>query len=84
MHVPAGRGRGVQVYRLVFDGPPETLGIDVVAPGPLAVHADLDLPARQHLDDVSRRDLAALSRVEDFGLGVRRQGFFQSKNPRPA
>ena len=41
-----------QVDLLVFDSPPEALDKDVVAPGTLAIHADLDLAGGKHLDEV--------------------------------
>ena len=37
-----------------------------VPPGPFAVHADLDFPARQNLDELGLDELAALIRFEDF------------------
>lgn len=62
-------GIGPQVDLLIFDCPPEALHEDVVAPRPFAIHADLDLSARQHLDELGRRELAAL----DALLRVKRQ-----------
>ena len=59
-------GVSPQVDLRVFDCPPKALDEDVVAPRPFAVHADLDFPARQHLDELGRGELAALIRVEDF------------------
>lgn len=53
-------GIGPQVDFLVFDGPPETLDKNVVLPGTLAVHADLDLSGGQHLDELGRCELATL------------------------
>ena len=53
-------GIGPQVDLLVFDGPPEALDEDIVAPGPLAIHTDLDLAGGEHLDEVDGRELAAL------------------------
>ena len=73
-------GIGPQVGLLVFDGPPEPLDEDVIPPSPFSVHADLDFPARQHLDELGRRELAALIRVEDFRLAVVRQRLFDSFN----
>ena len=49
-----------QVDFFVFDGPPQTLDKDVVALGPLAILADLDLAGGPHLDEVGRCELAAL------------------------
>lgn len=63
----------MQVYLFVFDGPPEALDEDIVAPCPLAVHADLDLAGGQHLDEVGRSELAALVGVENLGRAVTRQ-----------
>ena len=54
-------GIGVQVDLFVFDGSPEALYEDVVAPSSLAIHADLDLAGGQHLDEVGGRELAALT-----------------------
>ena len=51
---------------------------DVVAPGSRAVHADLDLAGGQHLDEVSRGELAALIGIEDLGRAVLRQRLFDS------
>src|SRR5690606_10363674 len=59
-------GIGPQVDFLVFDSPPEALDEDVVTPGALAIHADLDLAGGQHLDEVGRGELAALSRARGF------------------
>lgn len=66
-------GVDVQVNLFVFDGPPQALDEDVVAPRPFAIHADLVLPARQSLDEVGQDELAALYRVEYLGLAVLRQ-----------
>lgn len=61
-------GIGGQVDLLVFDGPPKTLDEDVVAPNAFAIHADFDVLRGQHLDEVGGGEVAALVRVEDFGL----------------
>lgn len=66
-------GVGPQVDLLVFDGPPEALDEDIVAPGPLAIHADLDFAGGQHFYEVGRCELAALIGVEDLGRAVSRQ-----------
>lgn len=47
---------GVQVDLFAYDGPPEVLGEDIVASSLFAIHADLDLPVRQNLDEVGRGD----------------------------
>jgi len=71
-------GIGPQINLFVFDGPPQALDEDIVPPRTLAVHADLDLAGGQHLDEVGGCELAALIRVEDFGLAVLRQRFLHS------
>src|SRR6056297_3851752 len=71
-------GVGSQVDLLVFDGSPQALYEDVVAPGALAVHADPDLAGGQHLDEVGGSELAALVGVEDLGRAVTRQRLFHS------
>ena len=70
-------GLGSWVNFLVFDSPPEGLNEDIVPPGALSVHVDPDPPRRQHLDEVSGGELAALIGVEDFGLCVISQGLVQ-------
>ena len=83
-------GIGVQVDLFVFDGAPEALYEDVVAPSPLPFvtgrclqanterHADLDLAGGQHLDEVGGRELAALIRVEYLGRAVTCQRLLHS------
>ncbi len=67
---------GVQVDLFVFDGPPQPLDEDVVAPCALAVHGDGDFGVLQHLDEVDGGELAALVGVEDVGLAVPGQRLF--------
>ncbi len=62
-------GLGPQVDLLIFDAPRRTLDDDVVAPSPLAIHADFDLSGGQHLDEVGRGQLTAL----DALLSVKRR-----------
>ena len=62
-----------QIHLFVFDSTPKPLHEDIVPPGPFAVHADLYLPVGQHLDELDRRELAALIRVEDFGSAMPRE-----------
>ena len=57
-----------QVDLLVFDGSPQPLHEDVVAPGALAIHADPDLAGGQNLDEVGGGELTALVAVEDLAL----------------
>src|SRR5690554_7019170 len=71
-------GIGPQVDFLVFDGPPQTLDEDVVAPGALAIHTDLDLAGGQNLDELGRGELAALIRVEDLRCAVTSQRLLHS------
>src|SRR6056297_502794 len=71
-------GVGPQVDLLVFDGPPEALHEDVVAPGALAIHTDPDLAGGQNLDEVGGRELATLIAVEDLGRSVSRQCLLDS------
>lgn len=71
-------GIGPQVNLLVFDGAPEALDEDVVPPGALAIHADLDLSSGQHFDELGRSELAALIGVEYLRRAVTRQRFLHS------
>lgn len=63
---PRHAGIGPQVDLLIFDGPPEAFDEVVVALGALAIHADLEFPPSQHLDEVCRSELAALVCIEDL------------------
>ena len=58
--------RGPQADFLVFDAPPQSLDEELIAPRPLAIHADLERAGSQHLDDVGRCELAALVRQPDY------------------
>ena len=80
--IPANPGAGLrhagvcpQVDLLIFDAPPQTLDEDVIAPSPLAIHADFDLTGGQYLDEVDRGELAALN--PENGRSV-----FESNHPR--
>ena len=82
--VAADRGSGIghgiigaQVDLLVFDRPPEPLDEDVVTPGALAVHADRDTRVEEHAGEGGAGELAALIRVEDLGLAMVGESFFQ-------
>ena len=68
---------GAQVDLLVFDATPEPLDEDVVAPGPLAIHADLEAGVLQCLDEVYRRELAAVVGVHDLRRAVSGHGLVQ-------
>src|SRR5690606_9045046 len=61
-------GIGAQVDLFVFDGSPQALDEDIVAPGRLAIHTDLDLAGGEHLDEVDGRELAALSVLKISGV----------------
>ncbi len=76
-------GIGVQIDLLVFDGPPQTLDKDVVAPCAVDVHGDGDLGVLQHLDEVEAGELAALVGVEDVGLAVAGQRFLDGLDAEP-
>jgi hypothetical protein len=51
---------GLEVDLLIFDGSPESLDQDVVAPASLAGHADGDLVRLQHPDELQAGELATL------------------------
>ena len=53
----ADRTIGAQVDLFVFDGPPQALDEDIVAPGPLAIHADRNLVTFQQLREGQARKL---------------------------
>ena len=57
----------VQVDLLVLHGAPEAFDEDVVSPAALAVHADVDLPASEDVQELETRELAPLVGVEDLG-----------------
>lgn len=71
-------GIGAEIVLFIFDGPPQALDEDIVAPGPLAIHTDLDLAGGEHLDEVAGRELAALIRIEDLARAVTCQRLFDS------
>lgn len=48
---------GVQIDLFIFDAAPEPFDKDVVAPGPFAIHADLNVGILQRLDEVDGREL---------------------------
>ena len=73
IQLPADRGSGVadgvvgaQVDLLVFDRLPEPLDEDIVPPGALAVHRDLDLLGQQHFGEVGAGELAAIEGQKAF------------------
>ena len=55
---------GLEVDLLVFDRLPEALDQYIVAPAPLAVHADGDLVCLQELDEFGSRKLTPLIGAE--------------------
>src|SRR3974390_1176870 len=82
IQIPADRGAGLgdavigpQIDLLILYRSPEPLDEDVVAPGALAVHADLDAVVGQQTGEGGAGELAALIGVEDLGLAVPGQGF---------
>ena len=50
---------GAQIDFLIFDRPPEPFDKDIVAPRPLAVHADRNLGVLQDFEKGNRCELAA-------------------------
>lgn len=67
---------GVEIALLVFDGAPDALDEDVVAPGALIVHGDGDVGGFQSLDELQGGELTALIRIENFRLAITTQGVF--------
>ena len=68
---------GMQIDLLVLHRPPKPLDEHVVPPGALAVHADLDLVFGEHAGEGGAGKLRALVGVDDLGLAVPRQRFFE-------
>lgn len=66
----ADRAVGVHVDFAVFDGTPQPLDLDVVAPGTPTIHADGDPLAQQHAGEGLTGKLAALVGIENLGLTV--------------
>ena len=73
----ADAGVGLEVDLFVFDRPPQPFDEDVVAPGPLAIHADGDPGLEQHAREVVAGELRALVRIEDIGLAMTGERFLQ-------
>src|SRR5215216_3886867 len=80
IQIPADRGArlgdavvGPQMDLLVFDRTPEPLDEHVVAPCPLAVHADRNGVVEEQAGEVLAGELAALVGVENLGLAVPRE-----------
>jgi len=79
-NVRPGIARGLvslEVHLLVFDRLPEALDQNVVAPAPLAVHADSDLVRFQHIDEVRTCELAPLIGIDGVGFAVPRDRLLQ-------
>jgi hypothetical protein len=57
---------GPQIHLLVFDAAPEALDKHIVAPSPIAIHADGDAILAQDAGEVVTGELAALIGVEDL------------------
>ena len=73
IQIPADRGPGfadgvvgMQIDLFVFDRLPEPLDEDIVPPGTLAVHADLNLLGQQHFRELDAGELAAIKGQEAF------------------
>ena len=73
----AHRVVGSEVYLLVLQRLPEALDEHVVAPCPLAVHADGNAMALELLRELQARELAALVGIHDLGLAVAGHGLLQ-------
>src|ERR1019366_834493 len=68
---------GVQIDMLILDRLPEPLDENIVAPASFAIHADGDACLLEPPGEGFTGELTALIRVEDLGLAVLGQGFFQ-------
>src|ERR1019366_10652768 len=73
----ADRGVSVEVNLLVFDGLPDALDEDVVAPAAFAVHADADSVFLEPPGEGLAGELRALVGVEDLRFFIPGKGFFQ-------
>ena len=69
---------GVQVHLLIFHASPKSFDEDIVPPGALAVHADLDLSAEQKVGKVGTGELAPLIGVEDLRFAMPSERFLDS------
>lgn len=69
---------GMQINLFVFDASPETLDEDVVAPGTLAVHADVDVGVFERLGEVDGREprslISGLPNLRIASFSASRQG----------
>src|SRR5262249_58554399 len=74
---------GSQIHLLVFDAAPQPFDEDIVAPSPLAVHADGDVVVGEHAGECRAGELAALIRVEDFRLAVASESVLQRLDAEP-
>lgn len=72
-----------QVHLLVFDGPPPALDDDVVSPGTLSVHTDLDFTAGQPLDEVGRGELVGLIGIDGLRPAVARRSILDGLGAEP-
>ena len=71
-------GVGFQIDLLVFDTLPDPLDKDVVPPGSLSIHADLDAVGDQKACEGRTGELAALIGIEDLRLAIAGDGLIDS------
>src|SRR5271167_488136 len=71
-------GISVEVDLFVFQTAPQPLDEDIVHAAALAIHADRDAALFEDAGELCAGELAALVRVEDFGLAVLCQRLLQS------
>ena len=70
LHDGGHRVVGVQIDLFVFQGAPEPLDEDIVAPAALAVHAELNAVGLGHVGEVAAGKLRGLICVQDRGPAV--------------
>ena len=70
----------MQIDFLIFDGAPKSLDENIVAPGSLAVHADVDPGFLQDIRERYACELAALIRVENIRFAILKQCLFKGGN----
>ena len=70
----------IEVNALIFQEPPQAFDHAIVTPRAFAIHADLDLCIREHVDPSTTGKLAALVRIKYLWPAVLCQRFFQGFN----
>ena len=74
------RGVGLETDLLVFDGTPEPLDEDIVAPCTSAIHRDRDVAVQQYTGKGRTCELAALVCIEDVRILIFFQSLFKRLN----